>query len=279
MRKIKYSQKPIKVNTKIKPIKNLKKKSDVLVVKKNLTPVAPIEDKLKIIHTLFGKKIAVKDQLAFQRRAYSEAKSLINQPWSKDNLHFTLEEHNRDFLLESGVPEKNVIWIKELPPKIPTNFSFFYRIFLFTKAAEMFPNNNFLSLDYDCHPAREFNKKDIYNILEENQKRDIQCPPVAYKNKAFTSIDGSRQCYGFQGCLVYWRDNGIIKKWFEMYLKNPDINNDEPVLLLTLETLYGKLSVDDLFSFNTRVITTRRIRNWSPYFNEQQSKDAYFWHG
>ena len=242
------------------------------------TPIVQDDNKLKIIHTLFGEKKTFEEQQEFQRRVYREAKGSLEKPWTKNNLHFTLEEHNRDFLLENGANEKNVILIKELPKKLPRHFSFFYRIFIFLKATEMFPDNSFLSLDYDCELIREFNKKDINNILE-NGERDIQCPPVMYRRKNFTSIDRSRQRYGFQGCLVYWRDHSIIRKWFETYLKNPNINNDEPVLLMTLEGLYGKLSIKDLFSFDTKIINTRRRKRMAEFYNNEDYKDAYFWHG
>jgi len=273
---IKYSQDKIKF-TPAKIIKKKKKKKQRIEVKTRVdNHLKPKE--LKIINILFGDKYSKNGKLNY---IYRDVKTALERNSLSSNFHFVLGEHNRDFLLDNGVHKKKIFYIPYLPIDLRhRGSSLFSKTFLMNVAADKL-GDNVLFLDYDCSQIVEIYQKDLFSRLkEETIERDFLVPPVEYRNSHFCSIDGKRQNYGLQTCLIYWNNPEIIKFWYKTHLENTDLHSDsdEIAFLFAMEKKYGKLSINDLFDFDTSIIRTRRRPRSSFRFDAKNYENACFKH-
>jgi len=266
MIKIKYSQKNIKIPPRSPTPPKLKT---------ILTPKKVRQKKLKMIHVLYGEKKINGSKLG------KEIKQTLANKDLSENTHFVLGQQNKDFLLQEGVTENNIILIDEpVGPDFPSQNTFFYKIFLLNQAAKRFANDDILLLDYDCWAVRPLNKKDMHERLKKSTS-PIQFPTYLRKKRwggHFKSIDGSEQLFGPNCCFVYCRDHDIIRQWYEEHLKSSSTLNDEIFLLLVLEKMFGKLSLDRLYDFDTNIINTNYRAKGTSCYNINNYKDIYFKH-
>jgi len=270
MIKIKYSQKKVKFI----PPKSVKKKKKERIEVKTIAEIPAKPKELKIIHCLFGD-LKLKDGRT-NKAHYGAAKALRSYG-AKNHIHMVMEEDNKRFLMEKGLDEKNIIYDKSSPKIKPgVSVTWFYKTYLLYVASQVFSEYSILYLDYDCKLRRKIDKKDLLDRLEAN-KKSIQCPPVRYRRRIFTNFNSRPQNWGVQCCLVYWEDPSIVKKWFDNYI-SMDTRNDEQVLFITLEQLFGPLSVDSIYDFDTTIIQTVRRPKESKRYNANNYKDAYFSH-
>ena len=280
MRKIKYSQKPNKVNTKPRKVISLPAKKNTSVVEIPLTQKPAIVRELKFIKICFGNNHIARK---LRRHFYEEVEYSVTKELSRESVHFVLGENNKEFLLKNNVSEKNIVLVDKRNNIAPRNYSLLYnKTFLLNCAAETFADNDVLCTDYDCFETKKIDKKDIHDRLLESEVPLLSsacCYSFDLGSGVFRSIDGTYQDYGLKTCLVYWNDKDIIKKWLNTHQKNPSFAHDEPPLLLTLEEIYGKLSLSDLYSrFDTDIIRTNRKQKNCPIKKDYSDRNAYFWH-
>jgi len=286
MIKIKYSQEKVKFI----PAKRVEKKKKK-IKKKRIEVKAPVKNsppakELKIIHCLFGNRWSQKNPSNINKTHSEALRSMKKNYGTNTNIHVVLGEDNKNFLMENGVDKDHIICSNEIPKMKPDRCSgslyngltLFYKSYLLYIASQALSKYNVLFLDYDCSSRKKIDKKDLIDKLELN-KNDIQCPPVSYRSPSFKSVNEKRRHrWGVSSCLLYWRDSDIIKIYFNNAIKDINTTNDEYPLFATLEQLFVKLTIDNIYDFDTPVIKNGRRPRESKRYDANNYKDAYFSH-
>jgi len=278
MIRIKYSQKNVKfVPTKKVTKKKKKRKRTIIEVKSPAETVIPKKKDIKVIQFLFGNIFRDKQKLHKELSKSVASFSIYDDVVT----HFVLGKDNKNMLLEKGVAESKIILIDKKPFAIADNTSNFNKTFLMKCASEVFPQDELLYFDFDCYLVRKFDKDDIFKKLQEH-KSDLQAPTVGYKTRRLRGFGDPprKQKWGLMCCFVYCRDHDIIKRWYNNHLTKLyyESGSDEAALLYTIEDLYGKLSMEEMYRFDTTIVATARRLKWTDAYSPENYKKAYFFH-